>query len=60
MRQCPNDVLKPGQGFPTNPKDLKKVESQAVLIESKLRLAFDFDEIRPGHPGCGRDDWKTR
>ena len=46
-------------GIP-NQSQSQRVEPQAVLIESKLRLAFDFDEIRPGHPGCGRDDWKTR
>lgn len=45
---------------PSNQSQSQKVESPAVLIESTLRLAFDFDEIRPGHPGCGiRDDWKT-
>ena len=38
---------------PSNQSQSQKVKSQAVLIESKLRLAFDFDEIRPGHPGCG-------
>ena len=33
-------------------------QSQGKQHQPEFRLAFDFDEIRPGHPGLAKDNLK--